>query len=533
MPASPADRNTIQNEQQQLLERNQQQRDSLQNSITPRSIAPVPPATPDGPCFNIRQIAIEGATLLSPSDRQKLVAPWLNRCLNLATINQATAAVSDWYISRGYITSRAFLPEQNLSSGILRMTVLEGKIENIQLEGESSRAIKMAFPTRTGDILNLRSIEQGMEQINRTRAQPVQIEIQPGSSPGWSVVNLTASPEFPLSLSLGYDNSGLKNTGTGQITAGITGNNLLGLADRWYISGGRSSAFSPHRDAQTFQTGVSVPWGWWLFSYDYSWSNYHSTIDNQGWRWDTRGATENHRLNIDRVLFRNGDIKTAADIGITHRITRNYLQDVMLESSSRKLTSLQLGLSHTQKVAGGIATFNPTYSHGMPWLGAENDHHKHGDVPKAEFSKWSLSGSFQRYLSENAWWLSSFYLQWSPDRLYGSERLTLGGESSVRGYKEQYLFGDNGGYLRNELNYSLFTLPFVGEVSAFVALDGGWLKHDNDDALAAGTVWGAAAGLGTSHRRYSTRFTMGTPVSYPSELKPDTLSIYYRIALVL
>jgi hemolysin activation/secretion protein len=57
-------------------------------------------------------------------------------------------------------------------------------------------------------------------------------------------------------------------------------------------------------------------------------------------------------------------------------------------------------------------------------------------------------------VTRNAWWLTSAYGQWSPDRLYGSERLTLGGESSVRGFKEQYLSGDNGGYWRNELGYS-------------------------------------------------------------------------------
>ncbi len=63
----------------------------------------------------------------------------------------------------------------------------------------------------------------------------------------------------------------------------------------------------------------------------------------------------------------------------------------------------------------------------------------------------------------HACWLTSPYAQWSPDRLYGSERLTLGGESSVRGFKEQYLSGDNGGYWRNELGYySLFTLPVIG-----------------------------------------------------------------------
>ncbi|MDV0916573.1 POTRA domain-containing protein, partial [Enterobacter asburiae] len=76
----------------------------------------------------------------------------------------------------GYITSRAFLTEQDLSGGQLNIVVLEGRLEAIRLEGETPRMLKMAFPGRVGGILNLRDIEQGMEQINRLRSEPVQIE---------------------------------------------------------------------------------------------------------------------------------------------------------------------------------------------------------------------------------------------------------------------------------------------------------------------------------------------------------------------
>ncbi len=66
-----------------------------------------------------------------------------------------------------------------------------------------------------------------MEQINRLRTEPVQIEISPGDREGWSVVTLTASPEWPVTGSVGIDNSGQKNTGTGQL------NGVLSLIIRW------------------------------------------------------------------------------------------------------------------------------------------------------------------------------------------------------------------------------------------------------------------------------------------------------------
>jgi hemolysin activation/secretion protein len=451
----------------------------------------------------------------------------------MAKITELTTHISDWYISRGYITSRAFLTEQDLSHGQLNIVVLEGKLEEIRLEGKTPLMLKMAFPGREGRILNLRDIEQGMEQINRLRAEPVQIEILPGSRPEYSVVNLSAKPEFPLSATISLDNSGQESTGENQLNGALYANNLLGLADQWFISGGRSSDFASSYDAQNVQAGVSLPFGYGLLDYSYAWSNYRTTIDNMGFNWVSTGDTKTHRVNASWVVFRNGDIKTGIAAGIVQRSSRNWLNDAPLQSSTRNLSSLVLGITHTQKMAGGVATFNPTWSHGMPWFNAETDDDKTGDEPRAEFRKWSLNASFQRPLANNLWWLTSAYGQWSPDRLYGSERLTLGGESSVRGFKEQYLSGDNGGYWRNELGYSLLTLPLIGQVNATVAVDGGWLEKDREDRFASGTLWGASVGLSSAGRRYSSQISVGTPLHYPDWLGPDHVTVNWRIAFML
>jgi hemolysin activation/secretion protein len=532
-PLSPADRDLIRQGQQDLLQQNQQQREELQRSTPLVQPAQPKPAASTGTCFTIHAININNATLLSSKKQKQLEQPYIGQCIGMDKITQLTREISDWYIQQGYITSRAFLTEQDLSQGELKITVLEGRLEKIHLEGASPRQLAMAFPGLEGEILNLRDIEQGMEQINRLRSNPVQIEILPSEQPGYSIVNLTATPEFPLIVSLGFDNSGQKSTGTGQFNGALTGNNLLGLADKWFVSGARSSDFSNSHDAQSVQAGLNIPYGYSLFDYSYSWSNYLSTIDNNGFGWASTGDSQTHRFTASHVLFRNGDIKTGASIGLTHQISNNYLNDAKLDSSSRKLSSLLFGLNHTQKILGGVATFNPTFSHGVPWLGAEDDNGKNDNMPKAGFKKWSANGSFQLPVTNDLWWLTSVYGQWSPDRLYGSERLTIGGESSVRGFKEQYLSGDNGGYLRNELNYTLFTLPFIGQVSSVVAVDGGWLQKDNKDPWASGTLWGAAVGLSSANRYYSSQFTVGTPLKYPDWLAPDHISIYYRISIVL
>lgn len=530
---TPADRDAIQQQQQRLLQRNSQQRQSLQRSITPLLPATRPSANqPGSPCFVISSIQLNGAEHLPASAKQQLTQPYLLRCLPLSQIQTLVQQVSDWYISRGYITSRAFLTEQDLSLGQLDLQVLEGKLEKIELEKQDARMLSMAFPGLKNKILNLRDIEQGMESINRLRKLPVQIEILPGTLPGYSIVNLTATPEFPLTAGIGFDNSGQKSTGTGQINGSLTANNLLGFADQWFISGARSSDFASDHNARSVQADFSVPYGYWLLDYNYSYSDYLTTINNQGFDWRSDGDSQIHHLTLSRVLFRNGDMKTGASLGLSHRIGRNYLNDTRL-GSSRKLTSVMLGANHSQKIWAGFATLNPAYSRGVPWFGAENDADKSADVPRAGFNKWTLSGSYYLPLAQGWHYLTSFYGQWTPDRLYGSERLTIGGESSVRGFREQYLSGDKGGYWRNEINYDLLTLPFIGTLNALAAIDGGYLRHDNQDSFASGTLWGGAVGVGSRNRYFSSQFTVGLPLAWPEWLGPDRVSVFYRASIVL
>ncbi|KFC07171.1 ShlB/FhaC/HecB family hemolysin secretion/activation protein, partial [Trabulsiella guamensis ATCC 49490] len=259
-PLSPSDRDSIQQQQSDLLRREQVQREELERSIPlPRVPESSPPASGSaGPCFAIHSVSLDGATLIKPATQQKFLSPWLNQCLSMAQLTQLTNDVTDWYVSRGYITSRAFLTEQDISGSHLRLVVMEGRLQSIRMDDAPPRMLRMAFPGLEGGILNLRDIEQGMEQINRTRREPVQIEILPGDKEGWSVVNLTATPEFPVTGSVSFDNSGQKSTGTGQLSGSLSFNNLLGLADSWFVSGGRSSDFSSSHDAQNVAAGFSL-----------------------------------------------------------------------------------------------------------------------------------------------------------------------------------------------------------------------------------------------------------------------------------
>jgi hemolysin activation/secretion protein len=200
-PLSPVDQNVIEQQQKALLENSQQQRDILRNS-TPAQLLPetIPPES-TGQCFKIRYIRLKNVTVLPLSAQRKLTAIPMEGCMTLQEIQQRVRDITQDYLSRGFITSRAWLPEQDISAENLIIAVTEGKVETITLDGFQENALKMAFPQTEGQILNLRNIEQGLEQLNRLNSRSLTVDILPGHREGFSRLELVSvSRRFPASL---------------------------------------------------------------------------------------------------------------------------------------------------------------------------------------------------------------------------------------------------------------------------------------------------------------------------------------------
>lgn len=530
---NPAEQDVIERQQKALLEQAQQQRDDLQNTT---DLPPLPQpisGTDDKTCHNVNRIAFLGAEHLSWSVKQKLVSSYQGRCLTLSRINNLVRETTNAYLQRGYVTSQAWLPEQDIAGGELTVAVSEGRVEDISLDGKEMLALKMTFPGMVDNVLNLRDIEQGMEQLNRLPSQQVAIDIQPGKRPGYSSVVLRrTSTRLPVSVSFGADNGGQKSTGTGQMNAGVVLDNPLRLADQWSLSASRDSGFRHDRRSRSLNGGVTLPYGYWLFSYQAAWNDFYQHIPLQDVRYRYQGSAVIQRLGVNRTLLRDGRQKLALDMGLSRRRTENRLAGQRLTNSSVTVASLSAGLNYSRTLGGGYLTLNPTVSHGLRGLGATRDAPAFPDAAHGEFRKFNLSASYFYPLTPSLYYLSSAYGQTSADNLYAGERLSVGGQYSVRGFKEQYLTGNRGAYWRNELNWQVGTVPAAGEVSLTGALDGGWLREEAH-RVEGGSVAGAALGLTMNSAWFNQSFTVGKPLLHPASLQPDRWVAYWQATVTL
>jgi hemolysin activation/secretion protein len=176
-------------------------------------------------CYLVRELRLVDAYNISNIELKALKKRYEDRCLNLEEIKELVRYVNNLYAERGYITSRAYLPEQDLSSERLIIQVREGLLEGIEYEQAKIRTSNL--PIKQGKIISLRDIEQSIDILNKGNAA-VKLHLKPGSEEGKTIIVMDYEKSKKLSFTTGIDNSGNKNKGIYQSFSNISFSNVFG-----------------------------------------------------------------------------------------------------------------------------------------------------------------------------------------------------------------------------------------------------------------------------------------------------------------
>ncbi len=532
--------------QDQIQRQDDQRRRALERERRLQQMEPPKPEEDDPPeeeqqgdpdrCVNVKRIDLKGATLLAEVDVNRTKSGFEGRCLNVAEIDALLAAINGLYRDAGFVTSRAYLEQQDLSDGVLQITVLEGRVEKMRLgeDGPRDRSqVYFAFPMTEGDILNLRDIEQGLDQMNRLPSNNARMEIRPGVEPGTSEIVITNDRQKMFRASVGRDNSGLRSTGKLQNVVTASLDNILGINDGWSAYYSRNARdHGDDRRSESFSGNISVPFGYATFSYDGSYSYYSSLVEAGVQDFLTDGATYTHRINGSYLLHRDQVSKTRADASLTTKRTRNFVEDVLVEVNSRDLTIGRLSLAHSRRVFGAVINLEAGHERGLRILGPLKDpDDQDSNAPKAQFKKWTADASvFVPFdISKQSFsWQTTTSWQYTGDTLFGSERIGVGGQYTVRGFREDTLAGDVGGYIRNELAWNPprsdlgFVTRVVDFITPYVAYDWGWIRPDRSEFRERGVLSSWSVGIRSSADFATFSLEYSKPLRSPSFLdEPD------------
>jgi len=494
--ASPAQQEQLDQSRAQEAKRQERLGEERVEAIVP------PPPSADLPAdesvrFHISQITIENQV-----ERfrflERIARPYMNKELSLSDINKLINAMNHSLMARGVSTSRIVGPEQNLSSGELRLVLLVGYINAVRFaEGSDTLYWKNLFPFHEGDILNVRDIEQGIEQAKRLPSQDISVKLLPSEQPQQTDVVLTVKRGKNFYGTISVDDSGLEDTGKLQwyTSLGIDqpfhkndllriGMNLDGAQDG-YEKGTRG-----HNISYTY------PYGRHTFSFSYQRSKYHQTVESIPYNFISAGDSNISTLSWDYVVHRSAAMKTSMDIRLRKRNSHSFLNDVELPIQAMHQTSMEVGFAERLYLQRNTLYFRLAHRFGLGWMGAQEEK-AFADAPKTFYRMWLLDVDFVHpfeFSHRPATFTTSFHGQYTMDgmRLYGVDMISMGNRYTVRGFDgEVTLMGTNGWYLRNE-----FATRFPKQkAELYLGLDVGAVYGYGADLYNGHTMMGAAIGL--------------------------------------
>jgi hemolysin activation/secretion protein len=414
---------------------------------------------------HIRELRLEGATLMRRHFREQLLREYHDRDLSLQDLEQLLADITAYYLRRGYVTARAYVPPQDLSTGILLIHVEEGRVQ--RLSGESWA--HNVFPTKPGDILNLRDLEQGIDNLNRLSSRHATMNIVPGTVPGETDVAVTDPLTKPWHVSLSDDDTGQKNTGRNQSAVGLILDSPLGVDDQLSLNYRRAEPYrvgTASSDAGT--ASYIVPWGYSLFTAGASLSNYALAFNApSGSALPFTGDNRSLFLRADRLLYRGQVDRLTLSGMITWKAARNYLLGGLIGVTSRELTNLDLELNYSTAWKGFVINATAGASGAVPIFGGlEDASGLPAYAPRAQAVKFTGSLNVSKAFTVEGIDCSinsSVTGQESSRVLYGTEQLTVGGIYAVRGFDSTTLAGDSGYVWRNDFSVPMhFAGPWRG-----------------------------------------------------------------------
>ena len=462
---------------------------------------------------------------------RKIIKPFVNRKLTVEDVNRLSTSLNTALIEHGYVTSRIGIPSQSLASGNLQFNLQLGRVESVLYKTYAQPLPwQNAFPIREGDILNIRNIEQGIEQMKRIGSQNVSVELEPGTKPLATNIVLETTKKPSIHGMISIDDSGLKDTGKLQWTAAIGVDRVFNANDSLNLSINRDAAQDgEQKGSRNHAISYSIPRGKDTFSISYSDMKYHQTINSMATPFISSSHAKTVRGSWNHVFHRDRTTKRSWDIIISKRNAKNYINDVEIAVQRANTASLEVGISERRYIKKNTLYSRAAIKQGVGWFGSQPEYGN--GAPSTRYTQLLLDVDYQIpriWGHRPASITTSFYGQWTlgDKRLFSRDMISLGNRYTVQGFDgENTLMAESGWYMRNEVaSY----IP-KWKSSVYANIDFGAVYGPSTEVLTGKFIAGTSLGIrGQFKSGLFYDVFVGAPLYKPSGYKTDSVTAGFQ-----
>ena len=401
----------------------------------------------------VSQFEVIGSTVFSQEELAELLEPFRGRPISFAELLQAQSAVTDFYRQRGYITSGAFIPPQALKDGVVKIEVVEGAVEEIEVTG--LRRLKPGYVSSRLALaaeapLNQERLLQALQllQLNPL-IENLSAELTAGSRPGLSILAVEALEASAFSALLRLDNQRVPSVGTDRRLVEITHANLLGFGDRfnarYYNTDGSNSL-----DNLSYTFPISPHNGTLSFRYRLTDSQ---VIEDP---FDVLDIDSNYRqysFTYSQPIRQTPNQEFTLGLTVDRQESENSLLDLL--RGRNRIWTLRFFQEYTWRSNRDVFAARSQFSFGLKAFELTLN----GDETDEQFFAWRGQAQYVRLLGPDTILLLRSDVQLADRPLLPVEQFSLGGAFTVRGYRQDLLLTDNGFLASAEVRAPILRIP--------------------------------------------------------------------------
>lgn len=426
--------------------------------LIPETDDPLPPAQAKKIRFTLNDLLVQGATVYAPEELRPLFEERLGRETTLQAVYEIAAEIEKRYRNDGYILAQVFPPAQRVSAGVVRLQVMEGFIDKIEIEGKAgdyeaiiegyARQILQSRP------LNNEVLERYLLLANDLPGLIAKAVLIPSfETEGASDVILQLKTS-PAGGSASIDNRGTKFVGPYQASLGHSFYSPFGRAGKLDLRG--INSLFQETELHYLQAGYQMPLGSDGATLAVSLTGNKAAPGSTLKDSDVKSRSESVSVRLDYPWIRARRKNVSLQAAFTYRDNVTNLAGARLTED--RVRSLKLGVSGDYADSfKGITLVDAGLTQGLTILGTREKDAPLSSRPRGrtDFLKFNLDVARLQRLNKDTRLLVAMTGQRAAHRLLASEQFGYGGGNFGRAFDPSELSGDDGIAFKVELQYTL------------------------------------------------------------------------------
>ncbi|EKN3991267.1 ShlB/FhaC/HecB family hemolysin secretion/activation protein [Yersinia enterocolitica] len=486
-------------------------------------------ASDDSSCLAIKRVELMNIDAFPNAGR---LIQWAKQaqgnCLDEKGLSSLRDTLQWQLVTDGYITSHAVFTEDSYVDGTLFLTLIPGRLASIEHheDSQSYAQLKTVFPGRQGDLVNLRNLEQGLDNLQRLPSVNATMDVVLNPEDLSSQIMVTRQQSRFWRMNAFLDDAGHYGVGRYRAGATIFLDNPLSLSDLVYFSASRELDNHHDKGSHNFALHYSIPFGYWLLSMAASQGAYYQSllVANTAYKYHTYWRSLD--MQIQWLLMRGYNYKTVGYTGALIRKSNRFFADIELEIQRSDTVDWQLGLQHLHYTRWATISGGVNYQQGTQWFGARPSPGR-DSFSTARLINLTASLNIPFTLDEQHFqYQPTFSQQYTRSAVTMQDKFSIGGRNSVRGFTTgNALVGPQGWFLKNDIawiNQRLANQLYLG-------LDYGEVSDKGGQFLLGDRLVGAVIGVRGYYRRLGYDFNISTPLDKPAHFNTDPVVLGFML----